>query len=458
MPTQPPSREILLNAFAMNTVGHLSPGQWTHPRDRSGDYNRLATWTDLAQVLERGLFDGLFIADVIGLYDIYGGGPDAALRSAAQIPINDPMLLVSAMAHVTRHLGFGVTANLTWTSPYLLARAFSTLDHLTEGRIGWNIVTGYLDSGARAHGHAGLIAHDERYAMAEEYMEVCYKLWEASWEDGAALRDRARGVFTDPARVHPIRHQGTHYRVEGVHLCEPSPQRTPLLYQAGSSDAGRGFAGRHAECVFVSGPSAGVIARRTQALREATAAAGRDPAALKVFSLLTIVVAATRAEAEDRHAAYLRHASPEGALALMAGWTGLDLSGYALDQEIRHIEREGYRTALENITRAEPDRVWTVRDIAERCAIGGIGPVVVGGARDAADAVEAWVAETGVDGLNLAYAVLPETFEAIADHLVPELQRRGRFKREYRPGTLRGKLFGGARLAPPHPAAGYRRG
>jgi alkanesulfonate monooxygenase len=452
------SGEILFNAFAMNTVGHLSPGQWRNPRDRSGAYNRLSTWTDLAQVLERGLFDGLFIADVIGTYDVYGGGPEAALRHAAQVPINDPMLLVSAMAHVTRHLGFGVTANLTWTSPYLLARAFSTLDHLTEGRIGWNIVTGYLDSGARAHGHAGLIPHDERYAQAHEYMEVCYKLWEGSWEDGAARRDHASGTFTDPARVHAIHHEGRHYHVQGVHLCEPSPQRTPLLYQAGTSPAGRGFAGAHAECVFVSGPSAAVIRRRTQELRQAVADAGRDPADLKVFSLLTVMVAATRAESEDRHAEALRYASPEGSLALMAGWTGLDLSGYALDQEIRYIEREGYRTALENITRADPDRVWTVRDVAEHCAIGAIGPVVVGDAPGAADAVEAWVAETGVDGLNLAYAVLPETFEAIAGHLVPELQRRGRYKRAYRPGTLRAKLYGHDRLRPPHPAAQHRRG
>jgi long-chain alkane monooxygenase len=452
------AREILFNAFAMNTVGHLSPGQWRHPRDRSAEYNRLRTWTDLAQILERGLFDGLFIADVIGVYDVYGGGPEAALRHAAQMPINDPMLLVSAMAHVTRHLGFGVTANLTWTSPFLLARAFSTLDHLTEGRIGWNIVTGYLDSAARAHGLDRMRAHDDRYAQAHEYMEVCYRLWEGSWADEAALRDRASGTFTDPARVRPVRHEGQHYRVEGIHLCEPSPQRTPLLYQAGTSDAGRGFAGRHAECVFVSGPSAGVIKRRTAALREATEEAGRDPADLKVFSLLTVVVAETQVEAEDRHADYLHHASPEGALTLMAGWTGLDLSDYALDQEIRHIERDGYRTALENITRAEPGRAWTVRDVAERCAIGGIGPVIVGDARRAADAVEAWVEETGVDGLNLAYAVMPETFEAIAAHLVPELQRRGRYKRGYRPGTLREKLYGQARLRAPHPAARYRFG
>jgi FMN-dependent oxidoreductase (nitrilotriacetate monooxygenase family) len=452
------SREILFNAFAMNTVGHLSPGQWRNPRDRSGAYNRLRTWTDLAVTLERGLFDGLFIADVIGVYDVYGSGPAGALRNAAQLPINDPMMLVSAMAHVTQHLGFGVTANLTWTSPFLLARAFSTLDHLTEGRVGWNIVTGYLDSGARAHGLNSLIAHDDRYAMAEEYMEVCYKLWEGSWEDGAAVRDPATGVFADPARVHTIKHEGKHYRLDAIHSCEPSPQRTPLLYQAGTSAAGRGFAARHAECVFVSGPNAEVIQRRTQELRAAVAEAGRDPADLKVFSLLTVIVAGTRAEAEDRHAEALRYASPEGSLTLMAGWTGLDLSGYGLDQEIRYIEKEGYRTMLENITRADPDRVWTVRDVAEHCAVGAIGPVVVNDAKGAADAVEDWMERTGVDGLNLAYGVLPETFEAIADHLVPELQRRGRYKSAYTPGTMRAKLYGQDRLQAPHPAARFRPG
>jgi alkanesulfonate monooxygenase len=261
-------REILLNAFSMNTVGHVSPGLWTHPRDRSTEYHRLATWTGLAELLERGMFDGLFLADVLGVYDVHRGGPDGALRHAVQLPINDPLLLVSAMAHVTRHLGFGVTANLSWDTPYQLARRFSTLDHLTEGRIGWNIVTGYLASAARAMG-AEMAAHDERYDLAEEFMALAYRFWEGSWEEGAAIRDRASGVFADPARVHTIRHAGPHFHAEGIHLCEPSPQRTPLLYQAGTSRAGRAFAGRHAECVFVSGPSVPVIAPRVAALREA---------------------------------------------------------------------------------------------------------------------------------------------------------------------------------------------
>ncbi|MBR0645513.1 LLM class flavin-dependent oxidoreductase [Plastoroseomonas hellenica] len=453
-----PPREILLNAFTMNTVGHVSPGLWTHPRDHSPDYRSPRYWTELARLCERGLFDGIFIADVLGIYDVHHGGPEAALRHATQVPINDPAMLVSAMALVTEHLGFGITTNLSWEAPYLLARRMSTLDHLTDGRIGWNIVTGYLDSAARAMGLPRVMAHDARYDLAEDYMQVVYKLWEGSWEDGAVRRDRAAGIFADPARVHRIRHQGPHFDVDAIHLCEPSPQRTPVLYQAGTSSAGRGFAGRHAECVFVSGPSAAVIAPRVAALRAAAAAAGRAPGDLRVFSGMAVIVAATRSEAEDRHAEYLSHGSPEGALALMSGWTGLDFGGLGLDDEVRRIESDAMRTAFDNIARTDASRAWTVREVADFTTIGGIAPVITGDAAGVADAVEAWVEATGVDGLNLSSVVMPETFEAIVEHLVPELQRRGRYKRAYTPGTLRRKLFGHDRLEAPHPAVACRAG
>jgi alkanesulfonate monooxygenase SsuD/methylene tetrahydromethanopterin reductase-like flavin-dependent oxidoreductase (luciferase family) len=169
-------KQILLNAFNMNCVGHINHGLWTHPRDRSTDYRLLPYWTDLARTLERGLFDGLFLADIVGVYDVYQHNVDVTLRESIQLPVNDPTLLVSAMAAVTEHLGFGVTVNLTYEQPYLLARRFSTLDHLTQGRIGWNIVTGYLDSAARAMGLTEQLPHDERYERADEYLEILYKL------------------------------------------------------------------------------------------------------------------------------------------------------------------------------------------------------------------------------------------------------------------------------------------
>jgi alkanesulfonate monooxygenase len=449
--------DIRLNAFSMNTVGHQSPGLWTHPRDRSADYNTLAYWTDLARILEDGLFDGVFLADVLGAYDVYGGTADAALRAGVQIPVNDPLLVIPPMAQVTTHLGFGVTSTLTWDQPFAFARRMSTLDHLTGGRIGWNIVTGYLASAARAMGRDGLTAHDDRYDQADDYMQAVYKLWEGSWEDGAAVRDRAVRVFADPARVHAVHHDGPHYRLSGIHLAEPSPQRTPVLYQAGSSPRGRHFAATHAECVFVSGPSTRAVAPRVAALRALVQAGGRDPAGLAIFSLATLILGETAAAAARKLAEYRAHVSHEGALALMSGWAGIDLSAYALDQPIRHIENDAGRSAMDNITRADPERVWTVRDVAEHVAIGGIGPVFTGDPVQVADAMEDWMARTGVDGFNLAYVVAHETFADAAHLLVPELQRRGRYKRAYAPGTLREKLFGGpARLAPPHPATRVR--
>jgi FMN-dependent oxidoreductase (nitrilotriacetate monooxygenase family) len=272
------------------------------------------------------------------------------------------------------------------------------------------------------------------------------------------LRDRARGIFADPAKVHRVRHEGKNYRVDAIHLSEPSPQRTPVLYQAGTSPRGRQFAAEHAECVFMSGPSAKVIAPRVAAIRELAAKAGRNPAEILMFSMMTIILGRTEAEASAKYADYRSHISPEGALTLMSGWTGVDFSTYDLDQQVRHVENDAGRTAMDNITRADPDRVWTVREVAEHVGIGGIGPVVVGTPEKVADAIEAWVDQTGVDGLNVAFAISPGDFEDIVELLVPELVRRRRYKDVYKPGTLREKLFGAgrARLAAPHPAVRYR--
>ena len=447
-------REIRLNAFAMNTPVHQSPGLWRHPRDRSTEFNAIGLWLDLAKLWERGLFDGVFLADVLGPYDVYGGNARAAVTHAAQLPTNDPLLLIPAMAAVTQNLGFGVTVSLSYDHPYPLARRFSTLDHLTGGRVGWNIVTSYLDSAARAMGQSRQRAHDDRYEIAEDFMTAAYKLWEGSWEDGAVLADKERGIYADPDRVHVIRHQSAHLDIEALHLVQPSPQRTPVLYQAGSSPKGLGFAARHAECVFVSGPSAAVIGPRVARLRQALVEAGRDPHSVKVFALATAITAPTEAEAHDKLADYRRYVDPVGALTLMGGWLGVDFSGYELDQKIRYIDNDAGRAAMENFTRADPNRDWTVRAAAEHVAIGGAGPVFVGAPGQVAESMAAWMDETDIDGFNLSYAVLPESFTDAVDLLVPEWQARGRYKTAYAEGPLRQKLFGqGAHVSAPHPAA-----
>jgi len=445
--------QIRLNAFIMNTPVHLSPGLWRHPRDRSTDFTSLSHWQELARLWERGLFDGVFLADVLGPYDVFGGGPAAAIRHGVQLPAHDPLLLVPAMAAVTEHLGFGVTVSLTYEPAFLLARRFSTLDHLTGGRIGWNIVTSYLDSAARAVGLPRQLTHDDRYAAAEPYMRAVYGLWEQSWGDGALLHDRAGGNYADPDAVRVIEVNEPSLSMRALHLAQPSPQRTPVLYQAGSSGAGQAFAARHAECVFVSGPNAAVIGPRVGKLRAAVAAAGRAPGACLVFALATVIVAETTEAARQKHEEYKTYIDHEGALTLLSGWVGIDFAGYAADQKVEYIENDAGRAALENFTKADPSRAWTVREVAEHVAIGGMGPVFVGSPADIADAMEIFIARTGVDGFNLAYAVLPESFSDIVELLIPELQRRGLYKTSYAAGTLRQKLFGtGARLPPSHPA------
>jgi FMN-dependent oxidoreductase (nitrilotriacetate monooxygenase family) len=452
------SKEIRLNAFDMNCVVHQSAGLWRHPRDRSDQYARLDYWIELAKVLERGKFDGLFIADVLGVYDVYGGNVDAALKTAAQLPLNDPVLLIPAMAQATKNLGFGVTCTLSFEPPYPFARRMSTLDHLTDGRAGWNIVTGYLNSAAKGAGLDNQTAHDTRYEVADEYMEVMYKLWEGSWEDGAVVRDRASGVYTRPEKVHRVVHEGANYRVDAVHLSEPSPQRTPVLYQAGASDKGRDFAAKHSECVFLLGPSKQVVAPQVSDIRERARRYGRNPKDILVFTLMTVIAGRTDAEAQEKYEEYRSYISHEGALTLFSGWTGVDFSRFNLDDPVGYVKNDAIHSAVEAFTVADPNRVWTVREIAEFVGIGGMGAIVVGSPKSVADQLESWIEETDIDGFNLAYAVTPESFTDFVDLIVPELQRRGVYKREYRAGTLREKLFGaGAWLPENHPAAGYRR-
>ncbi|WP_315837620.1 LLM class flavin-dependent oxidoreductase [Bradyrhizobium prioriisuperbiae] len=434
-------RKILLNAFNMNSVGHIAHGLWRHPRDNSTDYNSLEYWTSLAQLLEKGKFDGLFMADVVGVNDVYGASPKDACKEAVQIPIGDPVLLISAMAAVTRNLGFGVTANLSYEYPYLLARRFSTLDHLTKGRVGWNIVTGYLDSAAHAMGRDGQTEHAQRYELAEEFMQCVYKLWEGSWEDGAVLRDRQSGVFADPSKIHTINHAGQFLKMNAVHLCEPSPQRTPVLYQAGSSSSGQSFAGRHAECVFLVGRSPSETGKMVAQLRQRTADAGRDPRGVLVFLGIVVVVGKTSAEAREKYDEYKRFASPYAGLVHLCSSTGIDYSQYGLDDPIVAENTNAMVSAVEAITKRNPGGALTVRKLLGQLELGTRIAAIVGDPIEVADALQMWVKEADIDGFNLIRTVTPESFTDFVELVIPELQSRGVYKLEYAPGTLREKLF-----------------
>jgi FMN-dependent oxidoreductase (nitrilotriacetate monooxygenase family) len=432
------AREIRLNAFDMACVAHIQQGMWTHPRDRSADYRSLDHWVALARLLERGRFDGLFLADVLGVYDVLDGRPDAALRNAVQVPLLDPMLLVPAMAHATTHLGFGVTCNLAYEPPYLLARRFSTLDHLTGGRIGWNIVTGYLDSAARAMGFDAQMAHDDRYDLADEYMQVVRALWEQSWEDGAVRADRAAGVYAEPARVHRVRHRGPQYRLDAIHLCEPSPQRTPVLYQAGTSERGRAFAARHAECVFVNASSRQNVARLVADLRARAA-----PRPLQVYVGATVVVGRTERDAQEKLAEYRRHVCVEGALAHAAASLGIDFAKFGTDEPVDGSASQAIQSNVDAMARTLGPK-WTKRMLIDSLVLGSRQAPIVGSADAVVDELAAWASEADVDGFNLSRTVLPECLEDFIALVVPRLQERGMYKREYGAGTYREKLFGAA--------------
>ncbi|MGQ1360591.1 LLM class flavin-dependent oxidoreductase [Acinetobacter baumannii] len=451
------TKRISFNAFEMNCIAHQSPGLWRHPQDRSVEYKDLEYWTDLAQILERGFFDGIFIADVLGIYDVYHQSAEHALTGAVQVPVNDPLQIVPAMAAVTKHLGFGVTTSISFEHPYPFARRISTLDHLTKGRVGWNIVTSYLESGSKNLGLKTQVNHDNRYDIADEYLEVLYKLWEGSWEEGSVLRDRESGIFADHKKVHPIQHEGKYFTVPGIHICKPSPQRTPVLYQAGASSRGQKFASQNAECVFIAAPSKIATKKVVQGIRQKLVQEGRDPYSVKIYALLSIVTDETDAKAQAKFKEYQSYGSYDGALTLLSGWSGVDFSQYQPIDKVEYIQTNAIQSLLDSYVNADPERVWTIEEIANWNSLGGNGPVLVGSAETVSDALQQWVEDTDVDGFNLAYILAHQTFADVVEFIVPELQKRGVYQTSYAQGTLREKLFGaGPYLPENHRGAKYR--
>ncbi|EYD01847.1 FMN-dependent oxidoreductase, nitrilotriacetate monooxygenase family protein [Acinetobacter baumannii 44362_2] len=451
------TKRISFNAFEMNCIAHQSPGLWRHPQDRSVEYKDLEYWTDLAQILERGFFDGIFIADVLGIYDVYHQSAEHALTGAVQVPVNYPLQIVPAMAAVTKHLGFGVTTSISFEHPYPFARRISTLDHLTKGRVGWNIVTSYLESGSKNLGLKTQVNHDNRYDIADEYLEVLYKLWEGSWEEGSVLRDRESGIFADHKKVHPIQHEGKYFTVPGIHICEPSPQRTPVLYQAGASSRGQKFASQNAECVFIAAPSKIATKKVVQGIRQKLVQEGRDPYSVKIYALLSIVTDETDAKAQAKFKEYQSYGSYDGALTLLSGWSGVDFSQFQPTDKVEYIQTNAIQSLLDSYVNADPERVWTIEEIANWNSLGGNGPVLVGSAETVSDALQQWVEDTDVDGFNLAYILAHQTFADVVEFIVPELQKRGVYQTSYAQGTLREKLFGaGPYLPENHRGAKYR--
>ncbi|MBT2515685.1 LLM class flavin-dependent oxidoreductase [Arthrobacter sp. ISL-30] len=450
--------QMRIFAFDFNGPAHLSAGLWKHRDDRGTQYTSVQYWVDYARLLESACFDGIFFADNVGYHDVYRGTVDAALKDAAQIPANDPAYIIPAMAAATTNLGFGVTSTTAYDHPYSLARKFATLDHLTDGRIGWNVVTSYADSAARNLGSGEQRAHDDRYEVAEEFIDVALKLWEGSWEEQSVVADPISSTYVDPQRVHPIEHSGKHFTVPGIFLCEPSPQRTPVIFQAGGSSRGVALAAATAEAVFMNALSKSALKQQVDRLRQQTAEAGRNPSHVAVLQMITVISGRTDAEAQAKYEEYRNLVSYDGAMARYSGWSGLDMSTFDPDVPLRHVKTNAGQTMVDLFSKMDPEKEWTPRDIAEYIGIGGTSPVIVGGPETVADELAAWMEETGIDGFNVSHAVKYRDIKDFVDFVVPELQNRGLMRTEYEGSTLRENLFGAgqARLAEDHPGTSYR--
>ncbi len=274
------------------------------------------------------------------------------------------------------------------------------------------------------------------------------------------MRDAANATYVDPSRIHPVEHKGEFFQVPGLHLCEPSPQRTPMLFQAGASSRGMAFAAHNAEAVFVNTLTPEMTRRSVDRIRAAVAEAGRDPRSVKVLALITVIVAPTDAEAHAKYEQHVKNVSYEGALARFAGWTGIDLSGVDPDTPLEYVEVEGSRSMVEMFSKADPDRKWTTRQIAEFIGIGGSGAVIAGSPRTVAAELRRWQRTADIDGINLSYATKPGSWHDFIELALPVLREEGLARESYdeRAATLRETFYGPGRChtLDDHPASKIR--
>ncbi|WP_328693333.1 LLM class flavin-dependent oxidoreductase [Streptomyces phaeochromogenes] len=436
-------RRLHLNAFLMNTGHHEA--SWRLPESDPYAHVELGHYVHLARIAERGTFDSLFLADGPQLWGNLAQRPAGAL---------EPLTLLTALATATEHIGLIATASTSYNSPYNLARKFASLDIISGGRAGWNIVTTAGAEAARNFGLDAEPAHAERYARAAEFLDVALKLWD-SWEDDAIVADKAAGVWGDDTRVHPARHKGRYFSVEGPLNVPRTPQGYPLLVQAGSSEDGKEFAARYAEAVFTAQQTIEDAQAFYADLKSRTTAAGRDPGHIKVLPGIVPVIGSTETEAlaaeqvlED-HIVYAHGVGRlEALLQLPSGTLELDaeLPSDLPPESVIEGAKSRYTLVVELARRER----LTVRQLIGRLG-GGRGHLTFAGTPEqVADAIEQWFTHGAADGFNIMPAVLPSGLDAFVDHVVPLLRARGLLREEYGPRqTLR------ERYGLPRPANQY---
>jgi long-chain alkane monooxygenase len=457
-----PLRLGVFEVFGLQVGGTLS---WPHPRATSVRYHEPSYWIEVAQLLDRAGFDFLFFADGYGYPALHGDIAPGAVRHGINFSQLDPMMLIPILAHATERLGFVVTSSTGLDHPVQTARRFGTLDHLTGGRIGWNIVTGASQNViAGLFGHSEMVRHDDRYAAAGEYVELATRMWETVWEEDALHLDKATGLFADRDKLHRLEYSGEHYRSSGYYTLDPSPQRTPVLFQAGTSPAGRQLAATWAEAVFVQGTTPGHTAGNVADIRRRAGELGRDGDALVLMAGASITVGRTHEEALAQRAEFDALQTDEVVNTLYAGNTGIDLLSLDPDRTLAQVlEGDGAgpvgQMGTSNIERFLGPDAPTVREIlADLRGKGTRGFQVTGSPTEVADQLEELRETTGLDGFLLEPLFAATDLHDFVELVVPELRRRGLLPDAPRSGTFRAQLgAGGAgrpdRLAPTHPGA-----
>ncbi|MBR2689446.1 MAG: LLM class flavin-dependent oxidoreductase [Aquamicrobium sp.] len=427
---------IILSAFFFNPQGDHRMS-WRHPRAPGREILDFDYYRDLVQAAERAKIDTIFVADHVSIWDSVKSG--VAHYANARL---EPLTLLAALAGVTRHIGLITTASSSYSEPYNVARFFASLDHISKGRASWNVVTSAMEEEARNFGRDGNIDHALRYERAGEYLDIVKALWD-SWEDEALLIDKETGYFADPAKVHAINHKGPHFRVRGPLNVSRPPQGHPLIVQAGSSEDGKNFATAHADAHFAIFSTREDGVRYRKDINERLARHGRHPESFKILPGILPIVAGSKDEALERQE-YLQTLLPDQVgIDLLSSWSGLDLSAYPPDGPVPPLPDEstfnGGHTSL-NRVRQWAKQNLTLREVARRLSNSGSVPTVAGTPVEIADQLEDWFVAGAADGFNLMFPLLPEDWHAFAEKVVPELQRRGLFRTEYEPGTLRDRL------------------
>ncbi|MDH6108725.1 FMN-dependent oxidoreductase (nitrilotriacetate monooxygenase family) [Kitasatospora sp. MAP12-15] len=422
-------RQLHLNLFLMG-VGHHEAA-WRHPRTNPADLADIRHFQRLAATAEAAAFDSVFLADGVE-------GPKPGTN--AWVSHFEPFTLLAALAVSTERIGLIGTVSTGFTEPYNLARQFASLDHLSRGRAGWNIVTSAGDRAARNFNRTANQEHAARYRRAAEYLEVAQSLWD-SWEDDALLLDRATGTLTAPDRLHEIDHWGEHFQVLGPLNIPRPPQGYPLLVQAGSSADGRGFAARFAEAVFTAQQTLAEGQSFYTDLKRRAVGFGRDPDHIKVLPGVVPVLGSTEAEAKELDQELDQLISPARAVGTLSTMLGVDLSEHPLDQPLPPLPPvtviNGAKSRFELVRDlAERDRL-TLRQLIGRLGGGRGHQVVVGTPEQLADHIELWFTQGAADGFNVMPPILPDGLELFTEHVVPLLRERGLFRTEYEGATLR---------------------